>query len=125
MRPGGMERWMERCARAKRRSGGDEVEQGSAVTVTRKQGRDIVEGGDARTRRRVARCVGGWSVDHTDVRAVQPAVAEKVRRVVMWRRERVRADGLEEMRRRIREAREGKVRAEVEGYVGGGTEIDR
>ena len=45
-------------------------------------------------------------------------MAEKVRRVVMWRRERVRADGLEEMRRRIRDAREGRVRMEVVGYVG-------
>ena len=95
------------------------MECGTAVTVTKKHGRDIVEGGDARTRRRVARCIGGWSADHTDVREAKPVVAAAAKKVVMWRRERVRADGLEEMRRRIHDARAGKVRAEVAGYAGG------
>ena len=122
VRPGGLEQWMEKCDLTRQREIGGDTEHGTAVTVTKKHGRDIVEGGDARTRRRVARCIGGWSADHTDVREAKPVVAAAAKKVVMWRRERVRADGLEEMRRRIHEAREGKVRVEVDGYVGRATQ---
>ena len=90
------------------------------MRITRKHGRDVVEGGSARTRRYVARCIGGISADHTDVKEAKRKRESGPTKAVMWRRERVRADGLEHMRHKIREARRGATRVEIDGYGGRG-----
>ena len=59
-------------------------------------------------------------MDHTDVKEAKRKRENGPTRAVMWRRERVRADGLEHMRHKIREARRGATRAEIGGYVGRG-----
>ena len=94
-----------------------------AFTRWAAQARDIVEGGNTHTRRRVAKCIGGRSADHTDVREVTPTLAKAGRKVVhVAQGASERAEGLAEMRRRIQEAREGHTRQEVAGYVGRGGE---
>ena len=59
-------------------------------------------------------------MDHTDVKEAKRKRENGPTRAVMWRRERVRADGLEHMRHKIGEARRGATRAEIGGYVGRG-----
>ena len=59
-------------------------------------------------------------MDHTDVKETKRKRASGPAKAVKWRRERVRADGLEHMRHKIREARRGATRTEISGYVGRG-----
>ena len=63
-------------------------------------------------------------MDHTDVKEAKRKRERGPTKAVMWRRERVRADGLEHMRHKIREARRGATRAEIDGYVGRGRTND-
>ena len=83
------------------------------------EGSTIVTGGDERTQRKVARCIGGTPASRARVVAATEAADTKTKQTnkktstIMWRRARVRSEVLDKMRQEIQNARTGRMEEEM------------
>ena len=84
-------------------------------------GNHIVTGGDERTQRKVARCIGGTPASRvriTKEEAGEMSSTTKDRKMstIMWRRVRVKSEVLDKMRTEIHKARMGMMEEEMAEY---------